>query len=345
VGELHLNWTDPSGTAPLAASTSLSNSAVNAPLPPLANQGSADPPVTDDPEQDLANIWAGVPPAQRTLYLNLLGLLLPPSPPVSVTFLPPPQIVNVPSAIPKSVPTVSEGPAVRKLQRDVSEFRALCAAMSGNLPTQPSWCPVANFPPVTVLSTTGGAQGQNGWLISSVVVTLAANDATGAGINFTEYSFDDQHWTIYSTPFTLPEGQVTLYYQSQDNHANLEETRQQSFKIDTTPPSISGLPTPPCILWPPDHKLVEVATVTASDTVSGLALFNIAGTSNEPSDVDGPDIVITGSGLAPRSVQLRAERLGTGNGRTYTLTATASNQAGNSAAATATCTVPHDQRP
>jgi Kelch motif protein/galactose oxidase-like protein len=113
-----------------------------------------------------------------------------------------------------------------------------------------------------------------------------------------------------------------------------------------TPPSISGLPAPGCTLWPANHKLVEVATVTASDEL-GLSSFNVTATSSEPEDGLGdgdtaPDILITGSGLGPRLVQLRAERSGTGPGRTYTITASATNVAGLSASATATCTVPHD---
>ncbi len=113
------------------------------------------------------------------------------------------------------------------------------------------------------------------------------------------------------------------------------------------PPVISGMPGPGCSLWPPNHKLVQVATVTAADAVSGgLApgSFNVTGTSNEPSnDPNDPEIVITPDGSGGFVVQLQAERLGTGTGRIYTLTATASNTDGVTTTSTATCTVPHDQ--
>jgi hypothetical protein len=107
-------------------------------------------------------------------------------------------------------------------------------------------------------------------------------------------------------------------------------------------PQISGMPTPGCSLWPPNHGLVEVATISASGVDAPLASMNVTGTSNEPAD-PGPDIVISGSGLDPYMVQLRAERLGAGTGRIYTLTATATDLAGNTATTTATCVVPHDQ--
>jgi len=42
-------------------------------------------------------------------------------------------------------------------------------------------------------------------------------------------------------------------------------------------------------------------------------------------------------------VSLRAERAGNGNGRTYTISATATDAAGNTASATGTCVVPHDR--
>ena len=87
-------------------------------------------------------------------------------------------------------------------------------------------------------------------------------------------------------------------------------------------------------------------TVTALDALSGIApgSFKVTGTSNEPSDPNDPDIVITPNGSGGFVVQLREDRLGTGTGRVYTLSATAMDLAGNSATATATCTVPHDQQ-
>jgi hypothetical protein len=102
-----------------------------------------------------------------------------------------------------------------------------------------------------------------------------------------------------------------------------------------------------CSLWPPNHELVTVGTVTAADALSGLApgSFQVTGTSNEgPGDAQSPNVVVTPNGTGGFVVQLRADRLGGGNGRTYSLSATASDLAGNTATATANCTVPHDQR-
>ena len=113
---------------------------------------------------------------------------------------------------------------------------------------------------------------------------------------------------------------------------------------DITPPVIFGMPSGDCILWPPNHKLVQVATVTATDAESGIApdSFTVNGSSNEPFDT--MDIVIIPDGSGGFVVQLRTERSGQGNDRIYTLTATAADLAGNRAMTTATCVVPHDQK-
>ena len=113
--------------------------------------------------------------------------------------------------------------------------------------------------------------------------------------------------------------------------------------VDKTPPVISGMPAPGLNLWPPNHKFVQVATVTASDVLSGLASFNVTVTSNERSNPNDSDFIITGSGLGPRVIQLRAERLGKNTSRVYTLTATASDAAGNITTSVTTVRVPHDQ--
>lgn len=108
---------------------------------------------------------------------------------------------------------------------------------------------------------------------------------------------------------------------------------------------ISGMPTTGYSLWPPNHKLVQIATVRAGDVLSGLVpnSLKVTGDNNEPSsNPNDPEIVITPDGSGGFTIQLRAERLGSGDGRIYTLAATAMDNAGNSATATSTCMVPHN---
>lgn len=109
------------------------------------------------------------------------------------------------------------------------------------------------------------------------------------------------------------------------------------------PPTISGMPEAGCSLWPPNNRLVQVAAVTATPMQGAtLASFTVTGVSNEPAGRD-EDIVIAASG-SPRTVQLRAQREGSGSDRIYTLTAVATDSFGNTATATGTCTVPRDPK-
>jgi len=137
-----------------------------------------------------------------------------------------------------------------------------------------------------------------------------------------------------------PEGTTTVGYSAVDNAGNIELSKSLAVKIDKTGPIISGMPATGCTLSPAKHQLVQVASVTSSDSLSGLLSLSVTATSSEPDngtgggDVPG-DIVINGG-----TVQLRAERSPSGKGRLYTITATAKDNAGNTTTATGTCSVP-----
>jgi len=180
-----------------------------------------------------------------------------------------------------------------------------------------------------------GTLGNNGWYRSAVTVNWSVSDPESAIASSTGCS--------PTTPTGDTAG-VTLTC-SATNAVGLSTSVPITIKLDKTAPVISGMPASECSLWPPDHRLVQVATVTATDVLSGLApgSLQVTGVSNEPSsDPSDPEIVITPNGSGGFTVQLQAARLGTGNGRIYTLTAAAMDNAGNSATTTATCTVPHD---
>lgn len=106
-------------------------------------------------------------------------------------------------------------------------------------------------------------------------------------------------------------------------------------------------------LWPPNHKYatVKVADLVTSasdncDPGVGLGSVRIASvTSDEPDHGGGSgntsnDIVIAAD---CKSVQLRAERMGGGDGRVYTITFETTDASDNAGPATARVTVPHSQ--
>jgi uncharacterized repeat protein (TIGR01451 family) len=112
------------------------------------------------------------------------------------------------------------------------------------------------------------------------------------------------------------------------------------------PPTITGVSANPSVLWPPNHRLVDV-TVDYNVTDNCPLPPNsctLSVTSNEPINGTGdgdtsPDWII----LDAHHVQLRAERAGNGNGRIYTITITCIDSGGNSSSESVTVTVPHDR--
>ncbi|MGZ4829022.1 MAG: PKD domain-containing protein [Candidatus Angelobacter sp.] len=112
---------------------------------------------------------------------------------------------------------------------------------------------------------------------------------------------------------------------------------------DTTPPVVH-LTLTPSSLWPPDHKLVPItANIQVSDVCDPnptVTLVSIK--SNEPDSGTG-DIQGATFGSDDRSFLLRAERLGTGTGRTYTVSYRVTDLSGNTTIVSGQVRVPHDQ--
>ena len=99
--------------------------------------------------------------------------------------------------------------------------------------------------------------------------------------------------------------------------------------VDTTPPEIE-VTLSQYEIWPPNHKLIEIdATVLVTDACDPDASFVLTSiTSDEPDDGlgdgDTPDDIQDAEfGTADTNFKLRAERSGTGDGRTYTIVYTA----------------------
>jgi hypothetical protein len=118
--------------------------------------------------------------------------------------------------------------------------------------------------------------------------------------------------------------------------------------VDTTPPEITGVIANPGFLWPPNHKMreVQISAVVVDDTDLAPTFEIIEVTSDEPVDdptdtdavITTPDWEIIGDDL----VNLRAERMADGDGRTYTVTIEASDADGNTSTETVEVVVPHD---
>ncbi len=136
------------------------------------------------------------------------------------------------------------------------------------------------------------------------------------------------NWTIefYGTVLP-PEGEVV----------NINVSAIGLIPQDTVSPEIT-LSVSPDTLWPPNHKMVLITPViTATDNCDPNPVIEL--TSITMNEGDETDIQVDDNG----DIWLRAERSGTGDGRIYTITYTATDVSGNSAFAGATVTVPHNQ--
>ncbi len=125
---------------------------------------------------------------------------------------------------------------------------------------------------------------------------------------------------------TLPPGVPTTYVlRALDTFGQTDEDTTSAEVVDTTAPTLSVAATP-AVLWPANHKLVTVqVAITTSDacdaspTVRRVSISSNEGQLANGSGQTSPDIDGAEFGTDDREVLLRAERSGTGTGRTYTL--------------------------
>ncbi len=143
--------------------------------------------------------------------------------------------------------------------------------------------------------------------------------------------------------YTFNLGTHVLTLDATDDSGNTGSDTVTVTVVDTTPPEITVSVTP-SLLWPPNHKYVEVTTlVTVHDVCDPSPTITLVSvTSNEPDNAKGigdgntiNDIVIVDS----FTFKLRAERAGTSSGRIYTITYQATDASGNIAMAFAIVTV------
>jgi hypothetical protein len=188
--------------------------------------------------------------------------------------------------------------------------------------------------PPTITSVRTPAANANGWNNSQVTISFSCVDtlsglAAGSPPAPTILANEGANQSVSGT--------------CQDLAGNSAAATVSEINIDKTPPNITCSATPN-VLLPPNNKLVPVnATVTVTDSLSGSAGFDLLSVTSNERDSGQGDIQGFVQGTPSVAGQLRAQRLGSGSGRAYTLTYSGADPAGNSATCTTTVTVPHDQ--
>lgn len=204
-----------------------------------------------------------------------------------------------------------------------------------------------NDPP---LATADTLQTEAGNALSIPAATLLANDAAGpANENSQTLTLASvtagTHGTVALangqatfTPEQYFVGAASFTYSVCDNGTTAGQPDPKCSTgtvgvnvVDTAAPTISALSVDAKQLWPANHQMIDVnVAYTATDSGDPSPLCTLSVLSSEPVNGTGdgdtsPDWTIVDA----HRVQLRAERAATGNGRTYTITATCSDRSQN----------------
>jgi uncharacterized repeat protein (TIGR01451 family) len=155
-----------------------------------------------------------------------------------------------------------------------------------------------------------------------------------------------------SAPY--PVGTTTITWKATDSHSNVSTGTQTITVKDVTPPTIA-LTTNTIILDPPNHAYhtLTISDLVASASDSCDASVNINHvvisqvTSDEVENGNGDGNTLNDIVIAPdcKSVQLRAERDGSSDGRVYTITLQVKDSSGNVATAVRKVFVPNGSSP
>jgi hypothetical protein len=146
------------------------------------------------------------------------------------------------------------------------------------------------YPPVTQISfNPSNPNGENGWYISDVTITLLAKDYL-SGINATYYRVNEGVWEIYESPFIISEegDDILIEYYSDDIFGNVEDVKSTTLDIDKTPPNMTVEWDVEKIGW---RKWLISFTITIIDNTSGSSIDRLEIFMNE-----GLQTVIPGSG-------------------------------------------------
>jgi hypothetical protein len=225
-------------------------------------------------------------------------------------------------------------------------------------PTNPNLCLVSqglinrfdvmNKPPA---ANAGGDQAVECDGSHSAQVTLdgsGSGDPDGDPLEYT-WTWDSGNASGQVVTVQLPLGMHCVMLTVKDPSGHIDRDIITVTVADTTPPELT-VALSPRLLWPANHKLVNIrAAVEASDlcgNVTDLKLLSIV--SNQPDNKIGDgnttgDIVAK-IGTLDRQFKLRAERAGPGRDRIYTVTYQATDDSGNSANVSVDVVVPHDAR-
>jgi len=234
----------------------------------------------------------------------------------------------------------------------------------GSTTTDPITVHVANIPhaPVAIVQPVAPAnEGANTVMLDGSssydpdvgdTITFAWTQCGGPAVTLV-YGPGDPNGIMptFLTPWVSADTQLKFKLTVTDNWG-LNSSAYVTVTINNwnTPPDVTNAHADVPVLWPPDHKMIQVHILGVNDAQNNATITITKVTQDEPTNGLGdgdttPDAFISAS---HDSVQLRAERSGKGDGRVYRITFTASDPEtialGNSPTATIKVMVPHDKK-
>jgi hypothetical protein len=200
---------------------------------------------------------------------------------------------------------------------------------------------VVNHPPT---ADAGPAQQVNADATCRASVTLDGGGSSDPDGDRLSYAWSGGFGSATGVKPTISAGvgTQTITLTVSDGDGGTASDTVQISVINTVPTTISQLTATPSTLTPPDHRMVDVTIAAlvapACGTTATCQIVSVS--SNETANGAGDgntstDWAITG----PLSLQLRAERSGTGSGRIYTIVVRCTDSFGNSSTKSVAVTV------
>jgi hypothetical protein len=218
---------------------------------------------------------------------------------------------------------------VKATQGSTSLFGCITSVSAGSVSTldlaADTTAPTISVNPVTVPNDAGLCAAAVAWTTNasdsclpvSVVSKLADGSVVAPGSSF-------------------PVGTTTVTATATDRAGNSTSADFTVTVLDTEAPVIGAVTTNKSTIWPPNSQMVNVRVMySASDNCSVTTRLSVT------SDEEGADDWTV---VDEHTVELRAERAGNDGDRTYTITVTATDPAGNETTASVNVVVPHDMR-
>lgn len=192
----------------------------------------------------------------------------------------------------------------------------------------------------TISPITAASGGNGVWHNTNVISTFSTSDNC-SGVREIHYSVNGYETIVpgdWASLTLINDGAYNITYFAIDNAGNMESPKSMTVKIDKVPP-VLNLSATPNILWPPNHKMVDVTVGGGtSDNLSGVA--SVTFTVTDEYGTVQPTISGFDTSIALESWREGADK----DGRHYTISAVAIDVAGNRTTSSTVVSVPHDQR-